>query len=331
MRISQLSWKSLWQLGSLNLRVRRTRDAHFRRTRFEFLEQRRVLATINVIPGLDTIPAAVAAAIPGDTLLLKPGMYEISATVAIGKNLTIKGSSSDAGKVQIAALDNFIGDHIFSGLPVASKISFVNFTIKNAPDFGLTVEQCGCDNPTEENGDAIHTDGVEFVTITNVVANANGGNGFFIVGATEASLTKVVANNNGAFGLDVDSALKLTVNGAVFNNNGISGMEAAGHDSPDVAFTAVVSITNAVATNNGEIGIEIERFHRATVSRIVSSHNVEDGFDADRVNNLSFTSSTIAFNGDDGIEMFLVLNTDFKNLKIFGNKGLRIHTPATEN
>jgi len=333
MDISKYWRKWAWPRGSFSASsCHRSPDNRFRRPRFESLEQRRVLASITVLPGLDTIPAAVAAANDGDTLVLKPGMYQVSRTVEISENLTIKAFSSDPSKVNVSPVSSgFVGDHIFSALPAADNVTFANFTVTGAPDFGLTPEECGCENPTEENGDGIHIDGVEMVRIANVRANRNGGNGIFIVGAASAVLTNIIASNNGAFGIDVDTALNLRLNGAVLNNNGISGMEASGHDSPDVAFTAVVSIMNTIATNNGEIGVEIERFNRATLTRVACLRNVEDGFDADRVNNLAISDSAFSFNGDDGIEMFLVPNRTFKNLKIVGNEGMRINTPPTED
>ena len=93
-----------------------------RQSRFESLEQRFVLATITVSPGLDTLVAAVNAAHSGDTLSLKPGVYPLSHTLEIAKNLKVKGSSLNADQVHIAPIEEgFIGDHIISVLSTASK------------------------------------------------------------------------------------------------------------------------------------------------------------------------------------------------------------------
>jgi hypothetical protein len=295
----------------------------------------RTSSTITVSPGLDALLTAVNIAHAGDTLSLKPGVYLLSNTVLIDKNLTIKGASTSADQVHIVpAIAGFAGVHLFSATPPAARVSFANFTLKGAPDFGPDALQ---------QGDGIHTEGVESVTITNIQSSLNGGDGIFIVGAVKADLSKITALANNEFGFDTDATLNLIVRDSKFLANGISGLEAAGHEQTDITFTALVSITNTVAQFNGEIGIEVERFKQATFKAITCSNNTEDGFDADRVYVVEIADSTFSNNLDDGLELFpidvAVYPPDFPfniierytNLKIFGNRGLAINHPATEN
>src|SRR5262245_25259585 len=99
-------------------------------------------AEIVVAEGLDTLHQAVAAANPGDTLVLPPGLYEVTHTVLIDKSLTLKGSSKNAKDAHIAAVDaeefNFEEGmftdpldrgHILFATGGAGKVSFANFTV----------------------------------------------------------------------------------------------------------------------------------------------------------------------------------------------------------
>jgi hypothetical protein len=292
-------------------------------------------STITVTPGLDTLLAAVEIAQAGDTLQLQAGLYLLSDTVTVDKNLTIQGIPTSADQVHIVpVIEGFAGVHLLSATAAADNVAFANITIKGAPDFGEEALQ---------QGDGIHTEGVENVTITNVQASLNAGDGIFFVGAIQADLSRITALANGEFGIDTDGALNVTVSDSNLNANGISGLEAAGHDSPSITFTAVVTITNTLALYNAEIGIEVERFERATLASIICSHNVEDGFDADRVYVVEISDSTFANNLDDGLELFPVDVEDFppdfpfsiiemfSDLTIFGNRGLTINHPLTED
>jgi hypothetical protein len=156
-------------------------------------------------------------------------------------------------------------------------------------------------------------------------------------------LDRVVAVANGAFGFDTDSTLNLTVRNSNLSANGISGLEAAGHDSTGVKFTAILNITDTVAKANGEIGIEPERFKIATLKNVNCSNNVDDGFDADRIYDVVISQSTFANNLGDGLELFPVdaaqsppdfpfnIMEHYQKLNIFGNRLEKINHPDTED
>src|SRR4051812_15650681 len=80
----------------------RSRAGKPRRPSFECLEQRLAMAIIGVSPGVNTIQPAVALAKSGDTLSLAAGVYQITDTVLINKDLTIQGASASADQVHIA-------------------------------------------------------------------------------------------------------------------------------------------------------------------------------------------------------------------------------------
>ena len=321
-------------------------------------------ANIQVSEGLDTIHAAVAQASPGDTLVLAPGLYEISSTVLIDKDLIITGGTTNPADVHIVAIDGeefnfqesvFVDPldrgHIFFVKEPTQSITFRYLTVKNAPETDITEGECveifGL-NHSECMGDGIHTDGALRVIVQNVNASLNAGNGIFVDGAARAEFSSVTGVNNGAFGLDVDTALYLSISRSTFTANQVSGLEASGHVLGTLrsAYTADVLIDRTVANGNGEIGIEVERFETATINATTCAENREDGFDADRVSQVTITRSSFINNLDDGMELFPVDIQDpneqpadfpgsiiesYSKLTFSGNVSEDINHPPTEN
>ncbi len=289
---------------------------------------------IMVEPGEDTLHDAVEEAEPGDTLVLEPGLYVLTHTVLIEKDLTIRGATTNRADVHIAGVaedfdfePEIFGDevedlpnwgHLLFVRAPAQKVTFSYFTIKNAPEIEA-IDELTCEaffglNHSECMGDAIHTDGVAEVEVEHVEASLNGGNGIWIRGAEQATLRDILGVNNGAFGIDVDSALDLSIRRSTFIANQVSGIEASGHERPEPPepdltreqYVAKASIKDTVAKGNGEIGIEVERFRKARIEDITCADNREDGFDADRVSELELEDSKFINNGSDGVELFPV-------------------------
>lgn len=328
---------------------------------------------IYVEPGEDTLQDAIDEAEPGDRLLLKSGLYTVTSTVFIDKSLIIRGATERASDVHIAAVDadefdfdfgnpefeNPIKDvgHILFVTDGAEKVILGHFTVKNAPENPLLeFDESPCTEPapiglglnlTECFGDGIHSVGAANIEIKFVQASLNAGNGIFIDGAEKATIRYVQGVNNGAFGVDVDTAERLAVRHSVFTANQISGLEASGH-APGLersAYTADVSMDDVAARGNGEIGIEIERYRKATLDDLTCADNREDGFDADRVSEIDLKNSEFVNNLDDAIEMFPVdvapeeqpadfpgsTLYHFRKLEFSGNVGEDIDLAPTEN
>jgi hypothetical protein len=317
---------------------------------------------IVVQEGLDTLKDAVAQASPGDTLLLKPGLYELSSTVLIDKDLTIRGSTSDPKNVHIVATEEFDFQpdvfqdpldwgHLLFVTSGAATVSFSYFTIKGAPEVEA-IDELTCEgvfglNHSECFGDGIHADGAAVVRIERVHASLNAGNGIYVDGAQRAEFIGVVGVNNGAFGIDVDTALDLSIRQSTFMANQISGVEASGHvaGTQRADYVADVRIEDTLANGNGEIGIEVERFETATLRRVTCADNREDGFDADRVSVVKIRDSSFVNNLDDGMELFPVgvppeeqpgdfpgsIIESFDHLVFAGNVGEDVNHPPTEN
>jgi hypothetical protein len=324
---------------------------------------------IPVEEGTDTLHEAVAAASPGDTLVLAPGLYEITHTVVIDKSLTIRGETGHQEDVHIAAVsadefdfqvlefpDILDRGHILFVRAPAQWILLSDFTIKNAPETDISELECEEEPPfgfglnhSECFGDAIHVDGVADVTVEDVEASLNAGNGIWVDGAKSAKFRRIVAVNNGAFGIDVDTALYLSIRDSSFVGNQVSGVEASGHPfglhRDD--YTANALIEDSVAKGNGEIGIEFERFAKLKVKDVVCADNREDGFDADRVGEVEVDDSAFINNLDDAIELFPAgdevppeeqpadfpgsIIEDFDELEFAGNVGEEVNRPPTEN
>jgi hypothetical protein len=324
-------------------------------------------AQISVEAGENTLQDAVAQANPGDTLVLEPGLYQVSSTVLIDKDLTIKGATKHPEDVHIVAVDADDFDfqpavfpdvldqgHIFFANAGARKVSFSYFTVKNAPETEISEGECEEQPPfgfglnhTECFGDGIHADGVAEVEVEHVEASLNAGNGIYVDGAQKAKFRHILAVNNGAFGIDVDTAIDLSIRHSSFIANQISGMEASGHVKGTLRadYLANVDISDTLAKGNGEIGIEVERFRKARLKDVTCSDNREDGFDADRVGEVKVSDTAFINNLDDAIELFPVdvvaeeqpadfpgsTIEDFDDLDFSGNVGEDIHHALTEN
>src|SRR5262245_1281800 len=322
---------------------------------------------ITVEPGEDTLHEAVEEAEPGDTLVLEPGLYVLTHTVLIEKDLTIQGATGKREDVHIVGVredfdfePEIFGEeledlpnwgHLLFIRSPAQKVVLQYFTIKGAPEIEaldeLTCEAVFHLNHSECMGDAIHADGVAVVEIDHVEASLNAGNGIWIDGAERAVLRKILGVNNGAFGIDGETALDLQIREGTFTANQVSGIEASGHElgTPKDQYVAKVSVKKVVAKGNSEIGVEVERFSRATIEDVVCQDNREDGFDADRVVTVKVKDSKFINNMDDGMELFPVdvvpaeqpadfpgsIVEDYKNLDFSGNVGEEINHAPTEN
>lgn len=325
--------------------------------------------TIYVQPGRDTLREAVAQANPGDKLKLETGLYEVTSTVVIDKDLIIKGRTSDRGDVHIVAVpaeqfnfeelkfpDPLDRGHILFITDGAQKVSFRYFTIKNAPETDISIFHCQEEPPfgfglnhAECFGDGIHADGVAELEVEYVEASLNAGNGIYVNGVEKATFYKILAVNNGAFGVDIDTALDVSIRKSDFIANQVSGVEAAGHELGTLRaeYRADIEFRDVLAKGNGEIGLEVERFEQATLRDVICSDNREDGFDADRVDRIKISNSDFIRNLDDGIELFPAgdgvppgeqpldfpgsISEDFRNLTFEANVGEDIERPPTED
>ncbi len=157
--------------------------------------------TIRVHPGTGTISAAVAAASPGDTLVLDPGMFFDSVTVTIP--LTIRGSGWASTVVKPSATSNVpCGFDGFCAVGVVDQ--------QGNPDFSQPVH-----NVTIEN-----------LRVTGFSAGI-GVDGFNTEGY---HVRKVRADHNGAYGI-----ARFASTNSVFENNWVSFNGEAGlymGDSP---------------------------------------------------------------------------------------------------
>jgi hypothetical protein len=325
--------------------------------------------TVDVEPGRDTLKDAVAQADPGDKLKLAPGLYVVTSTVVIDKDLSIRGGTSDREDVHIVAVEaeefNFEESkftdpldrgHIFFITDGAQKVSFRYFTIKNAPQTDISIFECEEEPPfgyglnhTECFGDGIHADGAAELEVVYVEASLNAGNGIFVNGAEKAKFYKILGVNNGAFGIDIDTALDVSISKSEFIANQVSGVEASGHEAGTLRsdYVADIEFRDVLAKGNGEIGLEVERFETAKLKRVIVSDNREDGFDADRVDQVSISDTDFARNLDSGIELFPAgddvppeeqpddfpgsIVEDFSDLRFNANVGIDIDRPPTED
>jgi parallel beta-helix repeat protein len=179
-------------------------------------------ATFTVKPG-QSIQAAINAAPPGSTIVVKPGTYRENVTIA-KNNIKLQGTPGqtilkppagaptggcafpgDGGANENSGIC-VIGDFDFSTFTLITPVSGVSvtgFTVKNFPNQGIFVV------------------GAENTTVQNDVLTNNGAYGVFANTSTGTRILDNTASGSGEAGLyvgDSPSAQAVVKNNTVFNN-----------------------------------------------------------------------------------------------------------------
>jgi Right handed beta helix region len=198
-------------------------------------------SVIVVWPG-QSIQAAVNQASPGDTILIKPGVYHQSVQIRTD-GITLRGS----------------GD--FWGGTVILPPKRIPNTLCNA-QFGPT-GICVLAKKVNVSTGAVITP-VRYDTVTNLlVANFPEGNGVFGYGTDRLSVTWVTATNNGYYGIS-----RFVSTRTVFANDTATGSGEAGFyvgDSPDA---------NTVVRNDQAYGNQFGIFVRHARYVLVAGNQV---------------------------------------------------------
>jgi len=148
--------------------------------------------TILVPTDQPTINAAIAAASPGDVILLENDITE--GLIAVNKLITL-----DGGGFTLTSTSGTFGIY----LTVAGAGATVqNITVSNSGTFGVANDP-GADN----------------IVLSNVTVTNSGGSGFAIACIDGAMLTNVTATNNGGNGLSLTNVTNLSINGLTTSGN----------------------------------------------------------------------------------------------------------------
>ena len=235
-------------------------------------------AVINVPADYLTISAAVAAASPGDEIVVAPGTY--NERVTINKSLTLKGVNESSCILDGTGL---LGTG--SGITISTGVTNVTiryFTVQNyagtdpnssagiyAPggNNNLTIEHVTIQN--NFGGSGFYANGpVTDVTLNYVTASGHDNSkgvarGIVIWNGLKSNITitNCTVFNNNCCGIELQdgSATGVTMSGNVIYDNGDNGIGVVGPQGPSANV-----ISNNTLTNNGRFGIEIKNPNGAT-------------------------------------------------------------------
>jgi parallel beta-helix repeat protein len=317
--------------------LHRTYRAASARPRLWPLESRDVPAVwiVDDTPGkhvdFTSIQAAVDAASPGDTILVRPGTYQEQVTIGPDKDgLTLRGQADH--KAVIEAPSTFTGDHALVDVDGATGVVVDGFTITGPSadlDFGVLVEN-GASATVRDNvisdirsdplsgiqtgiGVWVDTGSTANVLDNVIVRYQKGGivaldDGTHLVAAgntiTGAGPTDVIAQN----GIEVAVGAE-----AVIANNKISGNLYTGTDA-DAAGVIVFQAGRVVVTGNRLTGNGIAVLgEEQTAPLFVTANDIRgsasDGISLDGVDKAVVAGNQVSGSGRDGIRLEDTTNT----------------------
>ena len=273
-------------------------------------------AAIIVVPDdLPTIQAAVTAALPGDTVQVRPGTYPESVRVEAGQTgLVLEGlggrpviappSGADAIRV------NQVDGVVIRGLDIAasggrgvrfdtSVGSTVDDLIVTGAKDGVLMRKGSGNTVSDSSVSGAFTDGIRFerspggVASDNTVAS-NGRNGIWMKSCDTAAVTGNTISASGKDGIQVtraDASASVTGNGIVTSgrvglhvkssaNLTVTSNSSVGATKEAIALQRVTGGTFDGNTGNGATasGIRLRKAPGVTVSNSVADGNGQYGF-----------------------------------------------------
>jgi parallel beta-helix repeat protein len=279
-----------------------------------------IVATLALSIGA-TAPALAAAATPISAcpyMITAPGSYVVTQNLTAAQTCISISTNNVAIDLQGHSITgNGLGGPsyasnygIFTNCDVAggcSKIMVANGTIQNFNEgmllegnfqtiSGMTVQQ------NVVNG----IDGLTYATVTNTMANGNGGIG---IHGSHVIISNSLANYNGSHGMQLGDSTAANVQA---NNNGADGISMDGN--------AESSIIDTIANGNSGTGIFLVNSASNSVINSVASGNKTGGiYVTDGAISSRITNSVANNNSTYGISF--TCSTDVFGSMAFGNSG----------
>ena len=255
--------------------------------------------TIIVPDSYLTIQQAINAANPGDTILVRAGIY--------GENVIVNKTVSLIGEDK----ENTIVDGTSSGHTIcvmSDNVEIMNFTVTNS---GTVYPYSGIFLDNVQNS---------FVADNNV--SANNGIGIFVMWGSNNSILHNIASHNGEVGIRVDghdSPALLENNTVEYNHlDGVFTYEA--HDVIIQGNTISNNEQNGVALQGASLDITL----RDNLIESNGWHGIEVTADTADCNILE---NNVTLNTQDGINLFMCYNNTISENKVVSNNwgGFYVH------
>ena len=214
-------------------------------------------STVYVPNNYSTIQAAVNAAYPGDTIIVRDGTY-IENNITVDKSLTIRSENGPASTIVRAEKSSeksrypFIFPEARGFMAIAD---YVNIS-------GFTVESANVEVPHFHHSAGIFLYSVDYC---NISSNICGDSGIYLYSANNNSISNNTCSNN----VDVIFALGWSINLRDSHNNSIANNTCSGNDDSNI---------NLYSSNNNSIlGNNCSSNNRAGISfRDSNNNNLKD-------------------------------------------------------
>ena len=254
---------------------------------------------IHVPSNYPTIQAAVNAASPGDTIIVRDGTY--TENVDVNKDhLTIQ-SQNGAEKTIVQAAN--ADDNIFE--VIADYVNISGFTVRGAseaPSCGIHLKSNNSkisNNTISNNYWGMDISSSLHISIINNLVSHNE-NGIFLTSSNSNTITnnRVSYNDNGIW---LSSSCGNSITHNIASSNRFEGIFLQGSSDN--------TITNNEASYNNQDGIRLEFSLQNNVANNIASTNRVDGILLYGSNDNKIKGNSISSNGDFGID----LSTSYRN------------------
>jgi parallel beta-helix repeat protein len=236
-------------------------------------------ATTHYVNPGESIQAAVTAADPGGTVIVRDGTYTENVEVNVA-NLTLRSENGSASTTVVAALNS---SAVF--LITANSVTIMGFTVRNAND----------------SASGIHLYSVHHCTVSGNNASGNY-NGIYLESSSNNNLTGNTANSNYEGGIVLDySSNDNTLTGNTANSNYDVGIYLGSSSNDN-------TLTGNTANSNYDVGIRLSySSNNNTLTGNTVSNNT-NGIRLDSSSNNTLTGNTASNNSYAGIYLDSSIN-----------------------
>jgi len=277
--------------------------------------------------GGDYIQNAIANALPGETVKLGDGIYELDSGITIGKAITLQ-SVSGASATTLR--------------PTTTIDKALNITATGSATHGVTIS--GITLERLRSGTVfnygIYDQSADYITVQNCVFNCIYNRGILLISTNAAFTNGTISNNTFTDGggsdltgtdaaIDIRVAGSHAISGFTLSANVITGQKGKGvylagqDDSYKVSSVSITGNTITRATSHGIQGYSYTSGVKITSNNITGSY--EDGIDI-RGTAYTVKKNTITGNLGDGIDVETTSSSHSINYNdLYGNTGYGVN------